>query len=954
MTVTVDPLDDQIPPPPANEMERIAATPEIQAALDLFQIFGSRKWDKAGLDAFLDTLPEQGGPERAKLDNILNNVSEEPDLSTREGQLVWAAGLAYATLAVPGGVRNQKIWRALVENPHMAGSLGSTARYVDLSVTNRNATMDWGTPGSWFFFDPDKNHINIDLFHTLLTGFDEPKHPAIRPLAHATGVMMHEIGHAELTTRFTDRMQVLRDREIALVEEAKTRKLTKEEFAELKIVRKEFTLRIDLFNAAEDDCVNRYAANTGRDFPHDFGASLNVCNVLLQGSGKRLRTPVSPNDPVPTTDVEKARDALNKLSNALALAFYGTNGLFNINDAETWKKMGIDPDQIRQAGTTQTPNVADSFFGQETDFQKLMRLAVGPGGIASQQPSRRDRWQLRNIFARSVGNYADRRCKIMDEIWDCYAAPHAQVLLNELEQETKDELDQKSQPQNQGQSQNDSDNDPSPDSGEPSKDGSPSSSGEPGDNEGSGGSGQDTQNPGTGSGGGQSDQTSGQGNQAADDATGGGGDTGEEQTNIDVEGAGQMDSGKKLPATPEEMRRIMREMLDGEPADPAEPDPKTVRELAQEARQQDRQADGPNGGSGGGGQNDQPIDPDLDMDSHANVGGREKGLDLASLARGDWSEFRQRMNELNPVITRVSDTFVYVRERQTQTIRSISPHQREMLPRGGELRQRMDMRAHMNLAVKRNTGQKIEETDLRRWKMDTVDTQSPSVELWILIDGSASMKESLPGGGRRIDSAVQSSAILYESGRRASFDTFVGMWGDDTIRLVAQPGDSDQSIGDNFQRIRDGINSGTQLSPSFKQSIDHSARLDIAAGGKPRRFAGMSHFLIISDGELNHDDIKPTIDAITALFRFGPSVSVDIAKLGNGAGGEMRQVVDGVLKNIPGAQIALIQGGSAREIPVQLSDVIKARFERSLGDIRAVPDALKREAFARAHKVIRL
>ena len=53
-------------------------------------------------------------------------------------------------------------------------------------------------------------------------------------------------------------------------------------------------------------------------------------------------------------------------------------------------------------------------------------------------------------------------------------------------------------------------------------------------------------------------------------------------------------------------------------------------------------------------------------------GGRQKGVDLAALSGGDWTEFRKRINELEPVIARVAEDFAYIRDKQKQFVRSIS------------------------------------------------------------------------------------------------------------------------------------------------------------------------------------------------------------------------------------------------------------------------------------------
>lgn len=969
-------------PQKGSSLDLIYEDPSTAHALDLFERFAKRGLVGEGLQAYLDTLPADAAAERAKLDALLSgtDTNVQIDLSSRSNQLVWAAGLGHVFQSTPpGSARSHPLWKTLTGNEQIAGSLSTAARFIDLSVTNRNATMDWGTPGSWFWFSPDKNHVNIDLFHTLLTGFAENPAPGIKGMTHASGVMMHEVGHSQLTTRFTDKMMELKTREEELLEASKQRKLTQDEFKELARVRTEFGLRMNVMNAAEDNCVNQYAANHGHEVPHDFRASLNVCNVVLQGTGYLLKNP--PENPDANDEVTKAQKAFADLNKAIALSFYATNGLFDRADTEVWKRLGIDPDSIKASETAGTKSAADHFLNTgKSDFERLLDLNVGANGMARQQPQIRDRQLLRSIFASSIETYADRRCRIIDEIWDKYAAQYANVILDAAEQNAQNRMDQKQQENGQngqqqegsqgneqsnqqnneqsqsgnGQSspQNDNGDDASPSQGSGSGPGSPSQSQDQPQDDSSneltqenkaGGEDQNQSNSGGGAG---QDQDAESGN-------------GKSSNTVDVEGVGEMDldgngDGKPLPATPEEARQQQRKEAE-EDIDPQTA--QTVRDLAREAKRQERQANPANKNGQNGQGPDDGADPskkdpkdDLNMGSDDAQGGRNRGVDLENLARNaDWREWRRETGKLEPVIRRVADDFNYIRDRQKQKERSLSKR-RETLPRGNNLRERLDMPAHMRLAVKRATGQRIEEPDLRRWKMDEVKMEPTSVELWILTDGSQSM--TWDKRGRPIDAAVQSMAILYEAGRRADFDVFAGMWGDESLRLLAQPGDRDQEIGKNFQAAKSGIDSGTQLSPSFHQAIQRSAKQETGVDGKVKRFAGMTHFLILSDGELSHDDIDPLVKMITKLFKHGPSVSVDIAVLGRDTGSEMNHVVSQVKRGNPAAVIDIIRATEVKDIPVLLAQKIKRRFERAPQDVKAIPDTEKREAFNRVDRAI--
>lgn len=885
---------------PATELDRIYNLPDTDQVLDLFERFRDRKLDDAGLADYLKSF----APSR-EIDKVMNLIggksgAEEPDLTTRAGQLIWSAGLAHIAQTLPtSAVRTHPVWLALTSDSRLAGSLGTSARYIDLAVSNRTVTMDWGTPGSWFYFRPDINHINIDLFYTLAAGFDDDQAPGLFGVAHATAVMMHEVGHSQLTKRFTDAMIALQKQEQAYLEKAKLNgSLTRDEFKELGKIRKEFELRMMVMNAAEDNCVNQYAAMQGNQFPHDFGQSLNIANVLLQGSGQLLRKGSKPqvtNDPI-----EAAQAALGQLYGALGNAFHTTNNLFDTYDLDTWRRLGIDPDAIQSTGAKLAKG--------ETDFEHLMDMAVGPSGLSHLQPTVRDRWLLQTLFNSSVKNYANRRCRIIDDIWDQYAKIHAQVIIDATDAAMDQALDQAAAAQ--------------------------AGQGQPG---------AEADGAGAGQGAADGDATGGAGTSATDvgDGAAGGSD-------IQVDGVGSMPGGGQLPGTPSD-NAGGGDAADGDADADAAVDAQTIRDLLKALAEMEKAAGIDNGMGADGDNGNLPTPPTNAGLTQNSPGGRSRGVDLTKLSTTSWIDFRKNINELEPVVGRVVDDLKYIRERQRQTVRLLTSTL-EILPRGGNVRERLDMRRHTDFVVKRMTGQKITEDDLRRWKREDTQTEATTAELWVLGDGSGSMNMGLPGGGRRIDSAVQSMAILYEAGKRANFDTYVGMWGDDKIRVVADPQSNEKQVGEAFEKIRNGINSGTQLTPSFSQAVDLSAKGGRDQSGRARNFAGMTHFLIISDGELNAGDIEPATQMLLDLFRYGPDVSVDIAILG-ASGDEMKQVVAGVRAENPRALIDIVESSDASEIPLLLAGRIKKRFEQAAGSMRrAVPDQNKREAFKRAHR----
>ena len=992
-------------------LDRIYNDPTTTHALDLFERFSKRELAGEGLRAYLDTLPADSAPERTKLEGLLSGAEStvQIDLSTRSNQLVWAAGLYNLRITMPENrIRTSPLWRAACNHPILASTLQTASRALELAPTISNFTISYGLPGSGFYCDPTNKHINIDPAAVLNIGIEKLPETG-QHVAVAISSMLHEVFHAIYTTRFTDRMIELEKREKELLQASEGRKLTPDEFKELTRVRKEFQLRLDIMNPAEDNPANSFASN--QDLPYDLPRYSNIKHVLYNGTGQHIwmaERGEIPELPDTASDAEKANRHLQLLRQAIATSFYATNGLFDRGDVETWKRLGIDPDAIKAADTDVAQSAADHFLNiGKSDFDRLLDLNVGASGMSGQQPQIRDRQLLRSIFARSIETYADRRCRIVDEIWDKYAAQYADVILDAAEQEAQNRMDQKQQQNDQngqqqdGQQQgseqgNSPDNQQNDGQGQGQEQGNgQSGQGQPDASQSGNGQGSPSQeqnsddaSPSQGNGSGQenSEESPSQNQDQPQDGNSGGGsqenkageegqsnssgsngqeqnaesDNSQSSNTVDVEGVGEMEldgsdgEGKPLPSTPEEARQQQREAAETE-IDPE--DAQTVRDLAREAKRQERQASPANNNDQGGQGQDNDSDPsskdpkdDLNMGSDDAQGGRNRGVDLENLARNaNWQDWKLETGKLEPVICRVAEDFNYIRDHQKQKERSMSKR-RETLPRGNNLRERLDMPAHMRLAVKRATGQRIEEPDLRRWKMDEVKMTPTSVELWILTDGSESM--TWDHRGRPIDAAVQSMAILYEAGRRADFEVFAGMWGDESLRLLAEPGDRDREIGKNFQAAKKGIDSGTQLSPSFHQAIQRSAKQETDMDGQMKRFAGMTHFLILSDGELNHDDIDPFVKMVTKLFKHGPSVSVDIAVLGQDTGSEMESVVSQVKRGNPAAVIDLIRAREAKEIPVLLAQKIKRRFERAPQDLRAVPDTEKREAFTRVDRAI--
>src|SRR4051812_34079940 len=117
--------------PHRTELDRIYNEAGTDLALELSGLFREGRLNEDSFRIFLGRLPDNEA-ERTRIEMLLagHGTKAEPDLSTRAGELAWAAALGLvARTAPPGTLRAHPIWRTLTRHPLLAGSLGAAARY---------------------------------------------------------------------------------------------------------------------------------------------------------------------------------------------------------------------------------------------------------------------------------------------------------------------------------------------------------------------------------------------------------------------------------------------------------------------------------------------------------------------------------------------------------------------------------------------------------------------------------------------------------------------------------------------------------------------------------------------------------------------------------------------------------------------------------------------------------
>ncbi|HEY8191292.1 MAG TPA: hypothetical protein VIG74_02615, partial [Alphaproteobacteria bacterium] len=458
-------------------------------------------------------------PDPSHLNRELKNIrtalatgkaDAEPDVERPETQLVWGAALLLMNANLEDfnqiwglegdSIMQTPLWEQFEQSPFMLDEMYRHGFHIAESLRNPSVQFTWGPPGSTFYYDPQENLITIDMMTGMIAGME-----------HSRAIIMHEIGHSQMTVRFPKRQQEIRAEMEALQKDIDARdgQHTPEEYRRLRLLSAEWQFRHMLFDGAENNCVNRNAEVTGHMLGSDIGYSLNhnaailseqgaaarewlrqkqeetqlkelfrraaadlagLVDDLLARSGAELsdenravmrelvdqqRQIIAEKTAARTEQAAPLPDAYTAFVNtirAVSMAFYQNNNLIE-NTAEGWHKIGIYPEWIRAVPAPDAVSVAVNDNGPTAwpsqDFDRLLTLCSGREGLENLRPALRDIWQGRDYYNELIERMADRRCEITEEIWDNYLAQYLPEMMKEVEKQVDKEIDQAQNPQNQ-------------------------------------------------------------------------------------------------------------------------------------------------------------------------------------------------------------------------------------------------------------------------------------------------------------------------------------------------------------------------------------------------------------------------------------------------------------------------------------------------------------------------
>lgn len=976
-----------------DEIDVILDMPITKLRLELKDAFQEKKFTAEQYEDFVQRLSQIGdldgqaaiAREAAQERSVENTLDIE--LNNDSKQLLWAATITHMMSTGKESIVFSPLWKQIEGSIGVHNEAITVANVIVQSLQNEDVTFDWGHPGSWFYRDPKKNHMNFDLYFMLLLGFD-----------HTRAVELHEMGHSDLSVGYPPSMQALYDKVFNVVDnrtiardnneeedDEKTQKrskskvkMTKKEQVELALLAREWQMRHRSWNVMEDITVDQYAINWSRRLPQDFGYSMNHAATDLRGYGeivmgkdierpvhmlsdkapekaaeidrkydeyvKRLTMPLSDDEvkdvKAGNISVPVAQKLYEEIQRATLLAGYVKNGLFS-DTPENWERFRVFMQDIsRVVDISKLPDAK----GRDA-FQYLFDVcAEGADSIRLLQPTASDHFIIHEPYTNQKDSYRavvketnQKRNQIMETIWDVYLKPFADVLLKDYEQKVEEKLDQQQQQQQQQQGQGqsgegqdqDGDGDPSDDGQSQSSQGKGKSSpGQPGGQ--SGGAGGD----------GDGDGEPMDLDEEIENDIGDMAETPEEEHGKNAD----QDSDANGKAKGQDKQSEEKDSDRGGPGWDAPPkDHKNKPKRAGDLKNQSKIDDKPMSAEQKQAMKDRANDMSKpDSGKLSTQGGSQDGVDLSVLAKGNWTDFNRRMIELAPVVNRLAETYKRIRDEQKRQIVKESKNL-NFMAEDGDVMSRLDRDKVLQTKFKQASGQKITIDDFKKFREDSVHDMYSTIEMVYMIDGSGSMPSViLDNGVTAMESALQSAAIGYMACRKAGIDSYIIMWGDAHPRVVATPKSEFRDVGAKLEALRKGINSGTDLAPAIVETVKSMSTHRNNNG----TISGSSHMLIFSDGDIF--DGPKAARALEIVSKNAHNISIDVAVLKKGSGSTaMEEVFQGVINRTGSKLVGIINGSDPRQIPLDMARLTWKRVKNF--KVKTEPDSMKRQKLRQLH-----
>ncbi|MBL0317686.1 MAG: VWA domain-containing protein [Alphaproteobacteria bacterium] len=949
-----------------NQIDDMAKDPLLRLRRNIFREFLDSKLTGANLQENLEKIYSLSGAS-STIEQEINNIKEAifqgivpGSFHVNEPLLQLAWGTALATLAVDKELQKKwiensssgsssktpgfswlcnSLWLGVRQTEYMQQELTQFAWILATSIGRRDVRLNWGIsnggyPEVSFYYDTEKNYINLDMICGLLIGIEHSRAAALHEVAHALGT--------EMPTRRMDELRNKIEATIALImQPGHGGCLTKDEYIELNRLELTHRLLFYIFDETENSYANsfvvKYTNRSIQNFYHSANYVECVISDLLDHIDGLNGIEV-PQEPLSKKGGVDLTSFLNT-KNVIRESFFSGNGLFDPNDPSRWMSIGIKIEKLLyEEGGKSAKHLRewDALKQIISLTQKLEHLQLAPHEHASLSPESK----------RQHKKFTQERNHITDIIFRrCVERTLLPELLKEQEKQINEQFEQKKQQQEQQQQEQQNQEQQNQEQPNQEQRNQPQSDGQK-NSEGQGGQGQSA---------GQS---------------------------ISVEGVDMPDVKTPNETTQkdygdypdeEEMGKTVEEQLRKKIADRSGKNPNDVTQQEiqeeideaieqaleeaqkQEAQKQKADKDGSKKGkkkaaSRKGKPSKDHVSKDKESPSQGTLPEMQSfannPLPKLPVPAGDLSEYQKIIQMNAQTVKQVSASLRKLGEEYRQTITIKNKGQHTMLPEDGNLG-RFDAGSYIDFRVKRLTGQPIQTKDYHLFTSDRNAHKPAVMNLVLCIDCSGSMI------GKPFENALNTACIFFEAAKQChkegiKINVYIYGMDQESARVIAFPDDAHAEISKKLVGIKQHVGGlQDQLSYTLEDALGVLGAQRLLPGAK----VGKTHYFILSDAGFT--DGNRSFNAIKTVLEKVPPSSVTMCLIGaDGNSTTNRITPEIILEKIPHKNCFVVPIASSKGIQKGCFDALKNLLKESRKPKRAETYSHVKQQLSEAKAII--
>ncbi len=346
-------------------------------------------------------------------------ITQEPRTDLPAFQLLWGSVQAVAALDANSRagwddtfknkcISETPVWAAVNDSHDAKKERSATIMHANAEIRSKTLSVGYqepqeGYPSIAYYFQSENNYINEDPIWKLIMGVEG-----------ARAATMHEIAHGQGSNNFSPKLQILHDKIKEMRDAKPLKEWDKNEQMAFAKLRAEWNLRWMMYDEAENNYANQFAANKGQNAGQDYARSLNFVEAILVDT---IETKADGKEKIPDTNQK-----LLNIKNILRYAFFQRNGFFDDND-EGWAEIGVDLDLL-----------VDSVEGDSLTAHDILDDIIKKcNQIAHSQPEPNARMGGNRYIKTRIEECEAERLRINDEIFEQYIAPFMPEIMQQVE-----------------------------------------------------------------------------------------------------------------------------------------------------------------------------------------------------------------------------------------------------------------------------------------------------------------------------------------------------------------------------------------------------------------------------------------------------------------------------------------------------------------------------------------